>query len=85
MLDVMCVLCKMIKGIEKNVIDAVGGVGMNGVKIKLVQKKSSNLLEAFGESCVFKLCKSFITYFTLLKIMYYNFTIAKNICFPIII
>ena len=36
MLDVMRVLCKMVKGIEKNVIDVVGGVKMNGVKIKLV-------------------------------------------------
>ena len=30
----------------------VWGVGMNGVKIKSIQKKSSNLLEAFGESCL---------------------------------
>lgn len=52
MLDVMCVLCKMIKGIEKNVIDVVEGVEMNSVKIKTVQKNQSNLLEAFGESCV---------------------------------
>ena len=52
----------------------VKGVEMNGVKIKLVQKIKSNLLEAFGESCVLKLCKSFIKYLTLLKIMYNNFT-----------
>ena len=52
MLDVMCVLCKMIRWIEKNVIDVVGGVEMNGVKIKTVQKIQSNLLEAFGESCL---------------------------------
>ena len=52
MLDVMCVLCKMIKGIEKNVIDVGWGVEMNGVKIKTVQKIKSNLLEAFGESCL---------------------------------
>ena len=48
----LCVLCKMVRGIEKNVIDVVGGVEMNGVKIKLVQKIQSNLLETFGESCV---------------------------------
>ena len=51
-LDVMCVWCEIVRLVKKNVIDVVGGVGMNGVKIKLVQKKSSNLLEAFGESCV---------------------------------
>lgn len=28
----------------------------------------------FGESCVFKLCKSFIKYLILFKIMYNNFT-----------
>ena len=41
MLDVMCVLCKMVREVE-----------MNGVKIKTVQKIKSNLLEAFGESCL---------------------------------
>ena len=41
MLDVMCVLCKIVRRVK-----------MNGVKIKLVQKKQSNLLGAFGESCV---------------------------------
>ena len=63
MLDVMCVLCKMVRSVK-----------MNGVKIKTVQKIQSNLLGAFGESCVYKFCKSFIKYLTLLKIMYNNFT-----------
>ena len=70
----MCVWCEIVRLVKKNVIDVVGGVEMNGVKIKLVQKKSSNLLEAFGESCVLKLCKLFIKYLKLLKIMYNNFT-----------
>ena len=73
MLDVMCVLCKMIRSVKMMVIDVVGGVEMNGVKIKLVQKIKSNLLGAFGESCVLKLCKSFIKYLILIKIMYNNF------------
>ena len=41
MLDVMCVLCKTVRSVK-----------MNGVKTKWVQKIKSNLLEAFGESCV---------------------------------
>ena len=70
----MCVLCKMVRSVKMMVIDVVGGVEMNGVKIKTVQKIQSNILETFGESCVFKLCKSFIKYLILLKIMYNNFT-----------
>ena len=38
MLDVMCVLCKMIRSVKMNVFDGVEGVEMNGVKIKLVKK-----------------------------------------------
>ena len=34
----MCVLCKMIRNVKMMVIHVVGGVEMNGVKIKLVQK-----------------------------------------------
>ena len=41
MLDVMYVLCKMVRCVE-----------MNGVKTKTVQKNKSNLLGAFGDSCV---------------------------------
>lgn len=39
-------------GSEINVIDVVWGVEMNGVKIKTVQKIKSNLLGAFGDSCL---------------------------------
>ena len=40
MLDVMRVLCKMIRSVKINVIDVGWGVEINGVKIKAVQKKS---------------------------------------------
>ena len=41
MLDVRCVWCEVVRSVK-----------MNGVKIKTVQKIKSNLLGAFGESCL---------------------------------